>query len=62
MTLALGDTLSPVTTVLIGVFLFFAVWIPCCASDIVFPLLFGRSATGGAAADREQRYEALGGR
>jgi hypothetical protein len=62
MTLALGDTLSPVTTVLIGVFLFFAVWIPCCASDIVFPLLFGRTATGGAAADPEQRYEALGGR
>ncbi|MEA3489270.1 MAG: hypothetical protein U9R44_02870 [Candidatus Omnitrophota bacterium] len=34
------------------VFLFFAVWIPCCISDIVFPLLFirkediGRKAAG----------------
>lgn len=24
----------------IGLFLFFAVWIPCCLSDIMFPLLF----------------------
>jgi hypothetical protein len=24
----------------IFVFLFFAVWLPCCVSDIVFPLLF----------------------
>jgi len=28
------------TMVLIPVFLFFAVWVPCCTSDIVFPLLF----------------------
>ncbi len=27
---------------LIFLFLFFAVWIPCCISDIVFPLLFTR--------------------
>ena len=27
---------------LIFVFLFLAVWIPCCVSDIVFPLLFAR--------------------
>ena len=26
----------------IFLFLFLAVWIPCCASDIVFPLLFAR--------------------
>ena len=26
----------------IFLFLFIAVWIPCCTSDIVFPLLFGR--------------------
>jgi len=26
--------------VLIALFLFVAVWIPCCLSDIVFPLLF----------------------
>ncbi len=27
-------------SVLIGLFLFVAVWIPCCLSDIIFPLLF----------------------
>jgi len=25
------------------VFLFLAVWIPCCTSDIVYPLMFVRS-------------------
>ncbi|MFH1646145.1 MAG: hypothetical protein ABID71_00420 [Chloroflexota bacterium] len=30
---------------LIFVFLFFAVWIPCCFSDIVFPLLWARGGT-----------------
>ena len=29
---------------LIFVFLFLAVWIPCCLSDVVFPLLFVRKA------------------
>ncbi len=29
---------------LIFIFLFLAVWIPCCLSDIVFPLLFLRTA------------------
>ncbi len=28
------------TYVAISIFLFLAVWIPCCISDIVFPLLF----------------------
>ena len=28
-------------------FLFLAVWLPCCFSDIVFPLLFVRSETSG---------------
>jgi hypothetical protein len=27
------------------VFLFIAVWIPCCASDIVFPLLFASTTS-----------------
>jgi hypothetical protein len=40
MTLALGGAFRPETAVTIGVFLFLAVWIPCCASDIVFPMLF----------------------
>jgi len=31
--------------VMVFIFLFFAVWIPCCTSDIVFPLLFVREKT-----------------
>jgi hypothetical protein len=31
---------------LILVFLFLAVWLPCCLSDIVFPMLFVRKAGG----------------
>ena len=42
MTMALGESLSPLMIVLIPVFLFLAVWLPCCASDIVFPLLFSK--------------------
>jgi len=34
--------LSLSTYVLVPVFLFLAVWLPCCTSDIVFPLLFVR--------------------
>ncbi|KKM26900.1 hypothetical protein LCGC14_1580140 [marine sediment metagenome] len=37
---------EPALIVLIPVFLFLAVWIPCCASDIVFPLLFARRQRG----------------
>jgi hypothetical protein len=32
---------------LILVFLFISVWIPCCLSDIVFPLLFVRQVASG---------------
>lgn len=28
--------------ILIGLFMFIAVWIPCCLSDIIFPLIFTR--------------------
>ncbi len=42
MTMGLGEELSPLMIVLIPVFLFLAVWLPCCASDIVFPLLFSK--------------------
>lgn len=38
--MALGTSISVVTMILIAVFLFLAVWIPCCTSDIVFPLLW----------------------
>ena len=42
MTMALAPPLS--ATVLAGAaaFLFLSVWVPCCTSDIVFPLLFVR--------------------
>ncbi len=38
--MAIGGTLSPMLFSVTFVFLFLAVWIPCCTSDIVFPLLF----------------------
>jgi len=40
--MAMGDDLAALTIALVGVFLFLAVWLPCCTSDIVFPLLFTR--------------------
>jgi hypothetical protein len=42
MTMALGTDVDAVTMVLIAVFLFLAVWVPCCTSDVVFPLLFAK--------------------
>lgn len=38
--MALGETVSWIQLIIIFLFLFFAVWLPCCVSDIVFPLLF----------------------
>jgi len=38
--MALGVQIAVITYLIILIFLFFAVWIPCCVSDIVFPLLF----------------------
>jgi hypothetical protein len=52
MTMALGEALSAGVVALMAAFLFLAVWVPCCLSDIVFPLLFssdGRSAGGDGA-------------
>jgi len=40
MTMALGRGVDLLTLAVLGVFLFLAVWIPCCTSDIMFPLLF----------------------
>jgi len=42
ITMALGTEVGVATVILVGVFLFLAVWVPCCTSDIVFPLLFSR--------------------
>jgi len=38
--MALGGSLAWTLLPLVAVFLFLAVWVPCCTSDIVFPLLF----------------------
>lgn len=38
--MAMSGAPSLMTLAAIAVFLFLAVWIPCCTSDIVFPLLF----------------------
>ena len=40
--MALGQTVSLGLIFVIFLFLFVAVWAPCCTSDIVFPLLFVR--------------------
>lgn len=46
ITMAIGTTLSATTLLTIAVFLFLAVWVPCCTSDIVFPLLFAKGGKG----------------
>ena len=38
--MALGGIINWLFVVAIFLFLFLAVWIPCCVSDIIFPLLF----------------------
>jgi len=40
--MALGETVSWIQFIIIFLFLFLAVWLPCCLSDIVYPLLFVR--------------------
>ena len=42
ITMALGAELTVSSAILVASFLFLAVWVPCCTSDIVFPLLFSR--------------------
>ncbi|NQT80356.1 MAG: hypothetical protein HQ555_08215 [Candidatus Aminicenantes bacterium] len=38
--MAIGQTVSLIIIFPIFLFLFLAVWVPCCLSDIIFPLLF----------------------
>jgi len=38
--MAIGQTLSWFSYIVVFLFLFLAVWFPCCLSDIIFPLLF----------------------
>ncbi|MCL5097540.1 MAG: hypothetical protein M1608_08440 [Candidatus Omnitrophica bacterium] len=40
ITMALGSAMTLADGALIAFFLFLSVWLPCCTSDIVFPLLF----------------------
>ena len=40
MALGIGSIPGPGMLVVIAGFLFLAVWVPCCTSDIVFPLWF----------------------
>lgn len=42
MIMAAAGVLSIFSYLVIFLFLFIAVWIPCCVSDIIFPLLFVR--------------------
>lgn len=49
MILAAGETMSWPSYIAVFIFLFIGVWLPCCVSDIVFPLLFagkGRPGRG----------------
>ena len=45
--MAIGGSLSWFFYIAIFLFLFVAVWIPCCLSDIIFPLLFVKETPGG---------------
>jgi hypothetical protein len=38
--MAVGQTVNWIIVLAIFLFLFLAVWLPCCLSDIIFPLLF----------------------
>ncbi len=44
MTMAAEAGLAAWKLAVVPVFLFLAVWLPCCTSDIVFPLLFVRAS------------------
>jgi len=41
MQMAIGDRWTLAAVAVLPVFLFLAVWVPCCTSDIVLPVLFG---------------------
>lgn len=45
--MTMGDdySMSVLAVVLIAIFLFVAVWLPCCTSDIIFPLLVAERKT-----------------
>lgn len=40
--MAMGEAIGLFTSVVVALFVFIAVWVPCCTSDIAFPLVFTR--------------------
>ena len=44
--MAIGQTINLIMIIAIFLFLFLAVWLPCCLSDIIFPLLFVPAKNG----------------
>ncbi|MBU0580823.1 MAG: hypothetical protein KKA19_06570, partial [Candidatus Margulisbacteria bacterium] len=38
--MAMGRSINSMTYLIIFIFLFLSVWVPCCLSDIIFPLIF----------------------
>jgi hypothetical protein len=51
MIIAMQTGLNLYTVLVVTVFLFLAVWLPCCTSDIIFPLVFAKIGSSG----REER-------
>lgn len=47
MSMAFKQSAGPSTLLLMALFLFLAVWLPCCTSDIVFPLILSHNNLGG---------------
>ena len=46
ITMAMGGEWNAMTLIVVPLFLFLAVWVPCCTSDIVYPLLFSKDRSG----------------
>jgi hypothetical protein len=44
VTMAMDERTTVLMILPVAVFLFLAVWVPCCTSDIVFPMLFVRTS------------------
>ena len=51
--MAIGKTINLMTFTAVFVFLFLAVWVPCCLSDIIFPLLFVPATNGNGPKEHE---------
>jgi hypothetical protein len=54
--MAIGQSVDVLTMVGIFMFLFLAVWLPCCLSDIIFPLFFVPAANEKAQKENEKEF------